>query len=352
MGPIRKLMLRWGAKAMLRRPAAVLVRQSGGVARMVAGRTLDPAFQVLEHRARARPVPAFSSPQAQLAHARGQTRLLATLFSGRLEPGVFARTLQIDGGVGPIAARFYAPHHQDKALPLLVFFHFGGGVVGDLDTCHSFCSMLARYGRTGVLSVDYRLAPEHPFPAGLEDALAAYAWGQAHARELGCAQRPPAVGGDSMGGNFAAVLCQEMKRLSRPQPSMQLLIYPAVDYTAQDGSSRDFADAFPLTRETIDWFLANYLPPGTDPRDLRLSPALAADVSGLAPALVYSAGFDVLADQVEAYAVKLRAAGVSAPHVRFDSLAHGFTAFTGAIAAADSAARAIAQATGAALREI
>lgn len=352
MGPVRKMMLRWGARAMLRRPANVLVRQAGGSPRVVAGRILDPAFQLLEHRARMRPAPAFPNPQARLALARAQTRLLTTLFGGRLESGVFARTLSIDGGAGPIPARFYAPNDQDKSLPLLLFFHFGGGVVGDLDTCHAFCSMLASYGRTGVLSVDYRLAPEHPFPAGLEDAIAAYAWGQAHARDLGCAPRPPAIGGDSMGGNYAAVLCQEMKRLSRPQPALQLLIYPAVDYTADDSSSRDFADAFPLTRQTVEWFVANYLPPGTDLRDPRLSPGLEPDVSGLAPALVFAAGFDVLADSVEAYAAKLRAAGVSAPHMRFDSLAHGFTAFTGAIPAADAAARIMARAFAASLREI
>jgi acetyl esterase len=350
MAILRKTLMRWGAQAMLRRPAGALVRQSGGTARVVAGRTLDPAFQFLEHRARTQPSPALPNPQARLALARSQTRLLATLFGGRLEPGVAARALHITGGAGPLPARLYTPHQQDASLPLLVFFHFGGGVVGDLDTCHAFCSMLARYGRTAVLSVDYRLAPEHPFPAGLEDALAAFAWGEAHASALGCAARPPAIGGDSMGGSFAAVVCQELKRMGKPQPALQLLIYPAVDLTAQDSSSRDFADAFPLTRETIDWFMENYLPAGADLHDLRLSPGLALDVAGLAPALVFAAGFDVLADSVEAYAAKLRAAGISAPHVRFDSLAHGFTAFTGAIPAADAAARTMAKATAAALR--
>ncbi len=361
MTRFNRLLMRWGAGAMLNRPASLLVRQSGGRARIVAGRTLDPRFQFLEHRARAAQAKNAASPLAepsdalaagrQLARARAQTRLLTDLFGGRQEPGISVRTLHVDGGDGPIGARLYSPYDQDKSLPIMVFFHFGGGVVGDLETCHSFCSMLARYGQTAVLSVDYRLGPEHRFPAGLDDALAAYAWADAHAASLGCAARPPAVGGDSMGGNFAAVICQSLKQRGQPQPSLQLLIYPALDMVTQASSDLDFADAFPLTRETIDWFLENYLPPGADRADLRLSPGLAPDVSGLAPALVFAAGFDILASSVEAYAEKLRAAGVRAIHQRFDSLAHGFTAFTGAIPAADRACRSMAQAFGRALRE-
>lgn len=361
MAKFQKLLMRWAANAMLRRPGSLLVRQAGGSARVVAGRTLDPRFQFLEYRARAEQAKSAANLMAQqgnpqfagqqLARGRAQTRLLTELFGGRLEPGISLRALHIDGGDGPIAARLYSPYDQDQSLPILVFFHFGGGVVGDLETCHAFCSMLARYGQTAVLSVDYRLGPEHRFPAGLNDALASYAWADAHAASLGCAARRPAVGGDSMGGNFAAVICQEMKRRGLPQPSLQLLIYPAVDMVTQGSSMSEFADAFPLTRETIDWFLENYLPPGADRADLRLSPALAPDVSGLAPALVFAAGFDMLASSIEAYAEKLRAAGVRAPHQRFDSLAHGFTAFTGAIPAADAACRSMAQAFGRALRE-
>lgn len=359
---LKRRIMRWAALAALRQAGPALVRQSGGSPRIVAGRTLDPRFQFLEHRARAQAARAATTPKAaltpqeiagqQLHMVRTQTRLLAEVFGGPVEPEIAVRSLRIDGAAGAIGARLYTPRNQDAALPLLLFFHFGGGVVGDLDTCHAFCSMLARYTRTAVLSVDYRLGPEHRFPAGLEDALAAYAWAGAHGAGLGCAARPPAVGGDSMGGNFAAVICQEMKRRGQPQPALQLLIYPAVDIVTHSDSVRDFADAFPLTEETVTWFMANYLPPGTDRSDLRLSPGLAPDVSGLAPALVYAAGFDVLADSVEAYAAKLRAAGVPAPHRRFDSLAHGFTAFTGAVPAADAACREMAEATARALREL
>lgn len=361
MSRLKTLLMRWGAAALLNQPASLLVRQSGGRARVVAGRTLDPRFQVLEYRARAAQAKSASTPSAKsgaalgagqlLQRARAQTRLLTDVFGGPQEPGLNVRALRIDGGDGPIGARLYAPYDQDKSLPILVFFHFGGGVVGDLETCHAFCSMLARYGRTAVLSVDYRLGPEHRFPAGLDDALAAYAWANAHGARLGCAARPPAVGGDSMGGNFAAVICQTLKQRALPQPSLQLLIYPAVDMVTQAGSVLEFADAFPLTRETIDWFLENYLPPGVDRADLRLSPGLAPDVSGLAPALIFAAGFDMLASSVEAYAEKLRAAGVRTTHQRFDSLAHGFTAFTGAIPAADLACRDMAKAFGRALLE-
>lgn len=339
MNALARGLTRWVARAALSRPDAALVASSGGAPRMVDGRTLDPRFQFLEARARMRPIPALLTP----AIARAQTRELVRLFGGRMEPGVRAQplTLHLEGRSLP--ARAYRPEDQDLARPAMAYFHFGGGVVGDLDTCHAFCSILAKAMRAPVLSVEYRLAPEHPFPAGLEDARDAYLWLLDHADQFAAPKGIASIGGDSMGGNFAAVVAQEAKRAGFPAPAFQLLIYPATDMTAEAGSMLSFGDAFPLTRDTMSWFMSHYLPAGADRRDVRLSPALAPDLSGLAPALVYTAGFDPLADQGAAYAQALRAAGVPVTFRCFDSLAHGFTAFTGAIPAADAACRAMAQ---------
>jgi acetyl esterase/lipase len=223
-------------------------------------------------------------------------------------------------------------------------------VIGDLDTCHAFCSMLCAAGGGPVLSVDYRLAPEHRFPAGLEDALAAYRYGLGLAETLGAPTGRVAVGGDSMGGNFAAIVAQQARDNAWPAPAAQLLIYPAVDLANDAASMTDFGDAFPLTRQTMDWFMSQYVHDGVDLKsDVRLSPA-AGRLEGLAPALVYTAGFDPLVDQGDAYAAALNAAGVKTLHRRYESLAHGFTAFTGAIPAADAACRQIAHETAAWLK--
>lgn len=330
--------LRFLAHLALARSDAALIRASGGAPRQVAGRTLDPRFQFLEAQARKRP-PTPPTPAA----GRAATRQLVELFGGGAEPGVGASAMTIPADGRAIPARLYRPRTQDPAAGALVYFHFGGGVVGDLDTCHAFCTMLASAARLPVVSVDYRLAPEHPWPAGLEDAIAAFKWTIANAAALGAAPGKVSVGGDSMGGNFAAIVAQEMQRHGKPGPHVQLLIYPATDLGAAHPSMTLFADAFPLTRDTMDWFMSQYLPPGVDLADPHLSPASAPSLAGLPPALVYTAGFDPLVDQGEDYAAKLKAAGVPTVYRCYDSLAHGFTAFTGAIPAARRACLEIAQ---------
>jgi acetyl esterase/lipase len=216
-------------------------------------------------------------------------------------------------------------------------------VIGDLETCHAFCGILARIARTAVLSVDYRLAPDHRFPAGLDDVLAAFRWGRENAARFGAAPGAAAIGGDSMGGNFSAIVAQEMKRLGEAQPALQLLIYPAVDVASETPSMTTYADAYPLSRSIMDWFMGHYMGPDANPADPRLSPDKTADLSGLAPAVVITAGFDPLVDQGEAYAKRLIAAGVPTTYRCYDSLAHGFTAFTGAVPAADAACREVAR---------
>ena len=327
-------------KAMMSLPSPVLRAMSGGGVVYRGGRTLDPRFQFLAHAARRLPSLASLSPEeARAASAQG-----LGVMSGPSEPGVRTESLSIERtGDGPLHLRAYRPAEQDSTTPPIVFAHFGGGVIGDLETCHAFCGILARIARTAVISVDYRLAPDHRFPAGLDDVLAAFRWARDNAARFGALPGAAAIGGDSMGGNFAAVAAQEMKRAGEAPPVLQLLIYPAVDVASETASMNTYADAYPLSAPVMDWFMGHYMGPDADPADPRLSPDKTADLSGLAPAVVVTAGFDPLVDQGEAYAKRLIAAGVPVTYRCHDSLAHGFTAFTGAVPAADAASREVAR---------
>ena len=329
---------RFVVRTLLSLPAPLLRLLAGGGVVYRGGRTLDPRLQFLAAGAARGPSMTTMSPeQARRASAQG----LAPL-SGPPEPGVRAEPVSIPSGAEALPARLYRPEDQDPAAPLMVFAHFGGGVIGDLETCDAFCGILARIARCPVLSVDYRLAPEHRFPAGLEDVLAAYRWGRDNAARFGAPDGRAAIGGDSMGGNFAAIVAQELKRQGEAQPDLQLLIYPCTDVASETASMTTYAESFPLSRATMDWFMGHYMGPDADPADPRLSPIRSADLSGLAPAVVITAGFDPLVDQGEAYAKRLKDAGVPTVYRCYDSLAHGFTAFTGAIPCADVACREIA----------
>jgi acetyl esterase len=325
-------------RKLLSLPTPVLRLMSGGGVVYQGGRTLDPRLQYLAAQARGAPPMATLTPEAA---RRGAAATLASM-SGDPEPGVRFEAVSIPGPAGEIPARIYRPDAQDPEAPLMVFAHMGGGVIGDLEICHAFCTILAKDGRGPVLSVDYRLAPEHRFPAGLEDLLAAYRYGRDNAERFGAPLAQAAIGGDSMGGNFAAIACQELKRAGEPQPVLQLLIYPCVDVACESASMTTYADAFPLNRATMDWFMGHYMGPGDSPADPRLSPLRAKEVSGLAPAVVVTAGFDPLLDQGEAYARRLREARVPTVYRCYDGLAHGFTAFTGAVPCADVACREVA----------
>ncbi|MBW8815100.1 MAG: alpha/beta hydrolase [Caulobacterales bacterium] len=327
---------RLAARALLSLPAPLLRLMAGGGVVYKGGRTLDPRLQFLAAQGRGQPPIETLSPEEV---RRGETQALGAV-SGDLEPGVRWEATSAPGAAGEIPARLYRPEDQDPAAPLMVWAHMGGGVIGTLETNHAFCSVLARITRAPVLSVDYRLAPEHRFPAGLEDTLAAFRWGRDHAAQFGA--RDAAIGGDSMGASFAAILCQELKKAGEPQPVAQLLIYPCTDVASESPSMTTYADAFPLNRPMMDWFMGHYLTPDADPADPRLSPLKVADLSGLAPAVVATAGFDPLVDQGEAYAKALTAAGVTTRYRCYDSLCHAFTAFTGAVPVADAACREIA----------
>lgn len=329
---------KFAVKAVMSLPTPVLRLMAGGGVVYQGGRTLDPHFQFLTAAAKALPpVYTLSAQEGRAASAAGLKGV-----AGKREPGVKVEDFTIEGPGGALPLRSYRPIDQDPKAPLMVFAHFGGGVIGDLETCDAFCSIIARIARCAVVSVDYRLAPEHKWPAGLEDVLCAYRWARDNAERFGAPAGLVAIGGDSMGGNFSAILAQEMKRNGEPQPAVQLLIYPAVDVSSETQSMATYADSYPLSRPIMDWFMGHYMGPDADPTNVRLSPIKEPDLTGLAPAIVVTAGFDPLVDQGECYAKRLKDAGVPVIYRCYDSLVHGFTAFTGASPAADTACREIA----------
>jgi acetyl esterase/lipase len=312
-------------------PEPVLRVMAGGGVVYRGGRTLDPKFQFL-WKAWSGP---RLAPDANPEDARADWAQLAKAFGRHDEAGVKTETILLDGPGAVLTTRLYRPDDQDPGAPMLVFFHAGAGVMGDLDASDGLCARLAAVGRTAVLAPAYRLAPESRFPSGFEDALAAYEWALANASRYGATGA--AVGGESMGGGFAAAICQELKRLKEPQPALQLLICPILDAASDSQSMETYADAWPLSREALRWAFGHYLGPGDDPSDPRLSPFRAADVSGLACAIIVTAGFDPLVDQGELYARKLRAAGVPVVYRCYDKLVHGFPAFAGVAPEADIA---------------
>jgi acetyl esterase/lipase len=341
--------LSWLRKALvhlaLSRSDEALVKASGGAPRVVRGMTLDPRMQFLEAQARLRAIPWEEMTVAKL---REQTEIGAEVFGGPKVSGVRVQKQYVTGRSHSVPTRLYLPTVRDNSAAMLVYLHFGGGVIGSLESCHRLCGLIAKEAGAPVMSVDYRLAPEFKFPHGLEDCTAAYAWAVDNAARFGAPVGRAAVGGDSMGGHFAAVIAQDFRK-TKP-PVVQLLIYPAVDFVSDLPSMRDFADAWPLTAETVDYFMKQYLPEGVERSDPRLSPMRTQDLRGMAPALIYTAGFDMLLDQGEAYAKRLEEAGVKVTYTRFDSLPHGFVAFPSAAPAAEAAIRRIARETAAALK--
>jgi acetyl esterase/lipase len=286
------------------------------------GLTLDPQLRLLlalRERRRMVPLPTLSPAAARL-----RTSSEAAAAAGAPIPVGSVTDLVVDGAVGPLGARHYAPPEPgDGPQPLVVFLHGGGFVICDLDTHDQACRLLCRRAGVHVLSVDYRLAPEHPFPAAVDDAWAATRWAFEHAGELGADPHRVAVAGDSAGGNLAAVVAQLAAAEGGPAPALQVLIYPAVDRGGRYASLDLFASGFFLTREEIDWFNGHYSA-GVDRDDPRLNPRRAADLSGLAPALVVTAGFDPLRDEGEAYAEAMSAAGTHVRLRRMPGMIHGF----------------------------
>jgi acetyl esterase len=241
----------------------------------------------------------------------------------------------VPGPGGDLRARVYTPRGAPP-FPIVVFFHGGGWVVGTLDTYDPLCRALAAAVPAVVVSVDYRLAPEHRWPAAVEDAYAATLWASRHAAELGGAQHRLAVAGDSAGGNLAAVVALGARDRGGPAIAFQLLVYPALDAAGDTGSWREHADGFYLTAAGMRWYWDHYLG-GADGAAPDASPLRAAFLGGLPPALVVTADHDVLRDEGEAYAARLREAGVAADVRRVEGVVHGFFRWRAVTGAADAA---------------
>ncbi|MSQ42016.1 MAG: alpha/beta hydrolase [Dehalococcoidia bacterium] len=246
----------------------------------------------------------------------------------------------IPGPGGPIAVRIYRPTAA-PALPVLLWFHGGGWVLGDLDGSDLTCRALANGAGCIVVSVDYRLAPESRFPAAADDAYAATQWVAGHAAELGADARRIAVGGDSAGGNLAAVVTLMARDRGGPAIVHQALVYPVTNYSFDTASYRENAEGYVLSKASMQWFWDHYLGPDGDGRQPYASPLRAPDLSRLPSALVITAEFDPLRDEGEAFARRLQAAGVAAVCTRYDGMIHGFF---GMSAMLDDAKRALAQA--------
>jgi acetyl esterase len=263
------------------------------------------------------------------AQARQQLRDAVRPFEGPPIPLASVRETTVAGAAGPLRARLYEPGEaqivpEGARGPLVVYYHGGGWVTGDLDTHDRPCALLARSSGARVLSVEYRVAPEHRFPAPIDDALAAFRDAAARAEELGADPARIAVAGDSAGGHLAAVTALLAASDGGVAPAFQLLIYPVTDIANVAQSRLTFAEGFILTKPNMEWYEEQLMGPGGDRRDPRASPLLAENLAGTAPALVVTAGFDPLRDEGEAYARRLSEAGTRTILRRHPGYVHGF----------------------------
>jgi acetyl esterase len=285
------------------------------------------------------PLDTISPEQARLDFRNNIGILKST--GGIFEQVDALRDLTIPGPAGAIPARLYLPAPvpqvqvpgKEQAYPLFVLFHGGGWVIGDLDTADNLARFICRHADCTVLSVDYRLAPEHCFPAAVEDAFTAVAWAVEHAAEISADPRRVLVGGDSAGGNLAAVVAQMSRDKGAPRLAGQVLFYASLDAANLDTPSyKEFGEqSLGLPTRDVEWFLGQYTPDPKDCLDPLVSPLLARDLQGLPPALVVTAEFDVLRDEGEAYARRLQEAGVPVKLMRCNGMIHGFLSLAGLI---------------------
>jgi acetyl esterase len=276
------------------------------------------------------------------AEARRQYREVRATLRPSAPPLLEVRDLTADAKVGPIPLRLYRP--SDGMLPAFVFFHGGGWVVGDLDTHDVVCRQIARDAGVVVIAVDYRLAPEHRFPAASDDAWIATTWVAAHAGELGIDPARIAVGGDSAGAGLAAVVALMARDSGKLRLSFQVLVYPVVDLRTESVSYSKYAEGYLLTRAAMRWYIAQYAPTPDAINDWHASPLLAPWVHGVAPALIIAAELDPLVDEGIAYARRLKGARVPVDYQVVPGMVHGFLTMGGKVDAANQTVAIIASA--------
>lgn len=300
---------------------------------------LDAQARALIDRVSAEGRPTLDMLSAEAAHqAYRESR--APL---RPAPPEVAATLdrEVLGPHGPISVRIYRPRDTSAKdlLPALMFFHGGGFTVGDIGTHDVVCRSLANAARCVVISVDYRMGPEHKFPKAVDDSIAATRWIAANAASLHIDANRLAVGGDSAGGNLATVTALIARDTGGPKLAFQLLIYPTTTFQHDTPSTAELANGYLLTFAMMKYFRASYLNGDTDQTDWRASPLLAPDLSRLPPALVITAGYDPIRDEGKAYADRLKAAGVDAQYVCYEGMIHGFITMGKVLDSANDAIR-------------
>lgn len=280
------------------------------------------------------------------AQARLNFKQSRSVFLPQAEAVGASADFSIAGPGGPIPLRLYRPKGSAAGaqLPALVFFHGGGWVLGDIETHDPLCRLLANRSGCAVVSVDYRLAPEHKFPAAVEDAVAVTRYLAAQGEALGIDGGRLALGGDSAGGNLATVVALTLRDAGGPPLRLQLMLYPATDFAMDTPSHSEFANGYMLTRERMQYFADSYLRSPRDVSDWRASPLQAKDLSRLPPAFIMTASHDPLRDEGKAYADRLNAAGVVASYRCYQGMIHGFMTMSGAV---DAAAGAIGDAASA-----
>ena len=298
----------------------------------VDGRTLDGRTQwFLQLLARSGQQPMH---KLGFAKAREEFDGFQQMLSGRPAPVGQIVDRTIAGPSGPMRIRLYRPAGAvARLLPTILYFHGGGWVIGSLEAYDLACRYFCCRSDCAVVAVDYRLAPEHKFPAAVDDAVAAFRWLATEGSSIGLDPARIVVAGDSAGGTLAAVVAQLVRGEART-PCLQWLIYPATDLVGETHSHQSCGEGFLLTRADMEWMRGLYLGDNDDLADPRVSPLRASDLSGLPPALVFTAGFDPLRDEGQAYAERLAASGVKTVHREFDSLIHGFVGMRGALQAA------------------
>jgi acetyl esterase len=271
------------------------------------------------------------------ARRRSLAELLS--FGGSPRPVAAIRESGLPGPGSQLRVRIYTPlgADGDRALPGMVFFHGGGFVAGSLDTHDGICRALTHASGCRLISVDYRLAPEHPFPAAVEDGLAATAWVTTHATELALDPDRIGVCGDSAGATLAAVVCQSAASAGFPRLACQFLLCPIMDYAAESDSRRELAQGYLVDRDTLEHDLLHYLPAAGERRDPRVSPLHARQLLGLPPACVHTAEYDPLRDEGAAYAARLHAAGVPSTYRCHPGMIHLFYGLGAVIPYADTA---------------
>ncbi len=304
-----------------------ILRLMAGKPLDIDGNRLDVNMQIVANLAARNALDPENPPSLEEIRAGASASTLAPMDALR-RVGVKSEDRSLSGAAGDMLVRIYTPRHCAAKAPGILFFHQGGLVVMDIDSDDTFCSVMADEAKARVISLDYRLCPEHKFPTAIEDALALWDYVQAHGDELGVDTTRIGLVGDSAGGLIASVLCQQIRARSGVQPAAQLLVYPWVSTDLQEtGSIVSCAETFPLNRATMDFFNSQVFPDGKNMGHAWANPLHNSDLSGLPPAIIATAGFDPIRDQGNAYADALKAAGNQVTHYCFGTLTHSFLIF-------------------------